>query len=133
MFLLGKLLGVIAVQRTLSDTSVFQQFLVGTARLILLSVLTAFMVGILLVGGFYAIHMALVSYGLTADAACIVVACVAALITIMLILFIQAQLHKLQNTLQRLLRQQAPIASRATEIVEAFVQGLMTPTPTKKD
>ena len=128
MLLLGKLLGIVALQRSLPDATSFRQFLVGVAVTLLLIIIASFMIGGLMIAWLYGIYLLLVAYGLTHDAACVSVITVALLLTMMLLLAIYAQVHKLNTMLCRLLPHKSPVASRISEVADSFVNGLMAGT-----
>lgn len=127
MLSLGRILGVLAIHRSLSDTSHFQKFLARAGNFILLTVVSAFMVGAVMVGALFMLHHTLISYGLTTDVANLSVAAFALLMTLVLVLAVNLQLQKLQESLHEVLRRQSPIPSKITETAEAFIHGLTTP------
>lgn len=131
MFPLGRLLGILAVKKTL-DTAVFHELLTGAMLTILLTVVTALMLGILIVGGLYGTYAGLMSYGLTHDAAIIMVSSLAVLLTVVLILLIRVQINKMHGMIKNLFRQQSPIASHITDVAQSFMAGLSESAPVSK-
>ena len=112
MFPLGKLLGAFMLQRSLSsDTAHFQRFLEEAGKFILMAVVTAFMVGALLIGALYAARVALMDYGLTHEAATLTVAAVAIVMTLAMVSAMNAQLQRMKLLLHKVLRQQSPLAA----------------------
>lgn len=124
MLSLGRLIGLFVIHRNLSDTSHFEQFLVGAGKFLVLTVVTAFMVGALLVGGLFMLYDYFVNAGMTVEASNIAIAAFAIFVTLLLVMAVNAQLQKLQRMLQGLVRRQSPIPSKVTDVAEAFMQGL---------
>jgi len=128
---LGKLLGIVMVQRTLSTTALFQQFLWGIAVFIIFTVIAGALLSALLIGGLCAAYHALVLYGLEPQAAQVTIATLTLLIAVIIGAILYVKIHRLHAALPHLLRAQSPIAARINEVTDSFLDGLMNP-PSKR-
>lgn len=95
----------------------FQRLLSGVMVVTGLTVISSMLVGTMLIGGFYAAYFAFLHYGWEPQ--------IAILLTGALVTSITATFITLTVMCLRRLRQM-PMASRTSEVVDAFFDGLMT-------
>ena len=123
MFALGKLLAMVAVQRSLSDISSIRQFLVGVGMCLVLALIGALLGAALLIGGLYMIHNLLVTNGLTPEAADLAVVAIILLLILIVVLMINVRINRLHSLAHDIIRQHNPVASKINQTAEAFMSG----------
>ena len=137
MSLLGKIIGVMMAKRTIADvTPMFHRLLVGIAAIVVLSILSSLLAGVLMLGLIYAAFTALVNHGLEPEAAMMIIGAVIVILTAFMVNQIFVSIKKIKHIPAQVLPKQNPLADRATKAGYAFIDGFMsgppaTPTPTE--
>ncbi len=121
--MLNKILALLALQHSSSNSLLFQQLLVGVGAVIFLSLTTAFLTSVLIAGAVCLGYNLLVSYGLNEHAAMFALG-----ILLLIILLITActagyYARKIKQISKQLLAIENPIASRVSNLVSAFIDG----------
>ncbi|MDP9128053.1 MAG: hypothetical protein M3N08_07335 [Pseudomonadota bacterium] len=125
--MLGKLLRLATVGSSFASVGLLHRLLSGLATVVVLALATAFMVCVLLIGGFYLGYLGLVHYGLDPIVAGVAIGGVACLVTIGLILALVAQLKKMKSLSHPNSFIPHVALPTATGIVHAFFDGLLSP------
>lgn len=126
MSVLGKVLGLISVGKAFSVTPMYKKFLSGVAAVAALTVISGMMIGTLLVGSLYAAYKGFLYSGMDPQAALIVTAGIAIIVTIVLIATTISYLRSLFDVPKRLLQAESPMASQVGGLADAFFDGLLT-------
>lgn len=123
---IGKLLGLLTFGRMYAKTLIFQKFLSGIAAAVALTIVSGMMVGTLLIGGLYALYALLLHFGLPVFNAMFTTGAVAFGVTALLIAVTAQCLQKLLVIPKDFIQAEAPLASRVSNVADAFVDGLLT-------
>lgn len=121
--MLEKLLGLATIGSTFASVSLLHRFLMRLAIVLALTIISALMAGALLIGLFYGLYSVLTSYGLSPDAALVVVGILILIITASLITFTMYQLRMIKNLQPSPLRSTFPGFSFISELGESFLEG----------
>lgn len=141
MLALGRLLGLVAVRRSLSDNPLIHQFLVRAGACVGMLIVASFLIGALLVGGLFMAYGALLAHGLTPDASMVAVVGITLLLVVILLQAISAQFHRMHHMVHDIVRSQAPLSGvtdAVSDMADAFMRGFnsssrSTPRLVKKD
>lgn len=130
--MIGKLMGLASIGSSLANIALLQRFLGDIVSIIALTILSAMMTAMLLIGCFYGAYAGLTDYGLNPVVASVTVAGIALLLTALLIGLTVRKLRQLHE-LPKHLRAGIPPFSRTGTIVHAFLEEFMKqPSPMKK-
>jgi hypothetical protein len=121
-----KFFGLAVMGKSLIETVFYQRVLSKFAVLIMLAVVTGIMAGILAAGIFYMVYQLLVRNGLEPDVALIVIGVAVAAALAVSAALTAGTIRQMQRVLQPF----SPIYSGASDIADAFVSGLLTPSRT---
>lgn len=124
MPMLNKLLGVATLGSTWGSVVVLSRFVSGAARLVALTIITAFLCCLLLLAGFAVVYYGLVSYGLEPYVAAVAVALMIFLTTVILGILTLTHIQKLRDLMRRRLSPSASLPSRVEGLANAFLDGL---------
>jgi hypothetical protein len=122
-----KLLGTATVGSAMAVASagLLQRFLSGLASIVILSIVSAFMLCVLLAGGFSMAYVCLVHYGLDPYAAGITVGIAAFFITIALVVATIAQIRQLRGLPHRSLDKYRSHWPDIANVADAFIDGFL--------
>lgn len=126
---LGAILGLISLGRVFAATPLYKRFLSGVAAVICLTIVTGMVSGALLIGLFYGVYELFLLNGLESTPALITTFALGVLTLVVLVMCTLSHLRSLLDVPKMLMEHQHPIASRATSIAQAFIEGF-TSTPT---
>ncbi|MBV8938606.1 MAG: hypothetical protein JO089_02040 [Alphaproteobacteria bacterium] len=129
---LGKLIGIVSMGKAFSTLPLLHRLLSGIVTLAILGVITAMMLGALLVGGMYLFYRMLLEHGLEQSAALLMVGGISVLVTLILAAVTAAYARRLMD-LPRQIAGHGGIASKFTGIADSFVEGLLTHKVERKD
>jgi len=123
--MIGKLIGVATVGSTLASVGLLHRFLSGIAKIVILSVISAFMLCALMAGSFYMAYFFLVHYGLDPYAAGITVGIAASLITLALVVLTIIQFRQLHDLTHRSLHPYRAGFPEIGNVAHAFIDGFL--------
>jgi hypothetical protein len=126
---LGTILGIISLGRSFAGTSLYRKFLSGVAVVICMMIVTGMIAGALLLGAFYGVYQGFMYYGMESTPALIATFGLGAMVFAILVMLTLNHLRSLVSIPQMLVRDENPIASRATDMVQAFIDGFRQPAP----
>jgi hypothetical protein len=130
MSVLSKVVGLWMLGRTASTSAIlFQRLLAGLAAIAVLAVVTAILIGVLMVGLLYLMYTYLVAHGLEPNVAMLVVGGVTLAFLALTVAYIVAYWRKVRSVPQQLVRMNAPISTRLHDVVDAFMSGMSDPVP----
>lgn len=127
---LGAILGLISLGRAFAGTPLYKRFLSGVAAVVCLTIVTGMVAGALLIGLFYGVYELFLHNGLAQTPAIFTTFALGLLTLVVLVMCTLSHLRGLIDVPKLLLQYQSPLASRATTIVQAFIDGITTPTAT---
>jgi len=127
--MLEKLLGLATIGSTFASISLLHRFLSRLAILIALIIVTSIMTGVLLAGIFYGIYEGLTYYGLTHDAALLLVAALVLILTASLFGLTLSRIRQLREIAPSPVNQTFPSLGHIAAVAEAFVDGFLTRQP----
>jgi len=123
----GKLAAIVLMRKTASARiPLFQRLLVGVTAVLTLALLTAFLVGTLIVGCVYFIYQQLVEQGIEPGTVLVSLAVFIILLIVAFGLGVMLWARRVRDLPKEMLVAEAPIAHRVNGIVNAFVDGLLT-------
>jgi len=126
--MIGKLIGLASIGSSLANLAMVQRFLEGLIGVIVLSIVGAAMTSMLLIAGLYGSYRGLTYYGLDHEAALVMIASVAVLLTAAVIGFTLARLRHLREISLCALPQEFPHLAHIPSVINAFLEGLTKPT-----
>lgn len=131
--MLEKLLGLATIGSTFASVSLLHRFLTRLATVLALTIISALMTGVLLIGVFYAIYLGLTTNGLTHEAALLIVGALVLALTAGLICITLRQLHIIKSLQPSPMKQTFPGLSFVGSIAEAFLDGFSCHTKKKHE
>jgi hypothetical protein len=127
MSYIEKMLGIAGIGTTFvnvsTNVSILRQFMAGVTIVLALTAISCTLLGGLIAVGFYAFYLALVHYGLDADAALITVSSTAFLVILALGAIAAARWRELRE-MPKLLNIEMLGIGKAGRLVDAFLAGL---------
>jgi hypothetical protein len=130
--MLEKLLGLATIGSTFASVSLLHRFLSRLAIVLALTIISALMAGVLLIGMFYGLFCLLTAYGLTHATSLILVGMLVFILTAALVLVTLQQLRQIKSLQPSPFKQTFPSLSYIGSIAEAFMQGLSTHSKTER-
>lgn len=126
MSTIGKLLGVVSLGSAFTATPMYKKFLSGVAAVAGLTVISGMMIGTLLVGLLYATYRGFIYSGMNPQAALIVTAGIAGIVTIVLVAATISYLRSLFDVPKQLMQAESPVTTQVAGLANAFFDGLLT-------
>ncbi len=123
LLMLEKLLGLATIGSTYASLSLLHRFLVRLVAVLALTIISALMTGVLLMGLFYGLYCALISYGLVPDAAIILVGILMFVLTASLVCATISQIKKIRGLHPSPLYANLPGYSLISSLLESFMEG----------
>ena len=127
MPVIDKLLSLATVGSAVANTTLLPRLVSGLTGILALTVIAALMGGTLLISGFYAIYIALVSYGLDTRAAAVTVALLIFVTMAITLCLLVIRVRHLKELSHYEIRRDLPGLSQVIKVAEAFMEGLLTP------
>lgn len=127
--MIGKLLGIATVGSSLASVGLLHRLLSGIMTVVVLAVVTAFMICVLLAGGFYMGYICLIHYGLDPTVAGVTVGGIALVITIVLVAVTASQMQRLKDLSHPTTFMPHLALPTVSGLVDAFLDGLLTRHP----
>ena len=126
--MLGKIAGMILLQRTVSASStLLESLLAGMAAIAVLALIATLLFASLIMGGIYVGYQALLASGFTAQAAALVTGGVIFCLLIVAVVAIIACIRKIRGIPKRLVTNEAPMINIVSQIADAFTEGFRKP------
>lgn len=129
MHSLQKLLAIAGVVRSVYGRFVIQHLLSQAVIVIGLSIVSAILVSVLLIGGFVVAYHALLNHGLTVEQAALAVAGLITLLTALSISQTFRAVRRMRNMPHNMVSNKSPISLRAGEVVDSFLEGFLNDSP----
>ena len=120
----SRLLGIAAVGASIAKARLVQRFVNDLANVITLAIVTGFMAGALLIGGFYIAYQGLVHYGLEPFAAQVLIAITGTLAVLILLAMTASYLRRLKTIPGQIIHAEFPLSSRLNGLADSFLDGL---------
>ena len=128
MRLLGKLLGLWVIGRTVSSTTpLIMRLISAVAAIAALAAVGMLVFAILMVGGVWATYNQLVAHDFTQGQASAMIGAGLVIILVGLVIAVQQYMERVHLTLRKIAFAQAPVGSRVSGIFEQFTKGYSTP------
>ncbi len=123
--MLGKLLGVATVGSALASVGLLHRFLSNIVTIVILSIVSGFMLSVLITGGFYLAYLGLVHYGLDPCVAGITVGIMIFLVTAALVIFVIARLRQMRDLMHSSSHSHGADLLDMGNVVIAFIEGFL--------
>ncbi len=130
--MIEKIMSVVSIGGTVANVALLQRFLSGVTVVVALTVISAFMIGLMLTGLFGALYFCLVHYGLLPEIAALMVALFALLMTITLAVIVILRVKHLRGLPSQMLRKDLSSLAPLGEVLESFINGFMSRGPSIK-
>jgi len=131
--MLDKLIGLTTIGSTLAGLTMLQRFLAGVTGVLALTVVSALMSGLILMGGFITAYFTLVHYGVEPMLAALTVTSATCMVTALLIIFTLIKVRRLKEMSQHHLYRDVPSLAHIGDIASAFIKGLKASPVTRRD
>lgn len=126
--LLGKIAGLILLQRTVSaSSSLLEKLLAGMAAIAVLALIATLLFGSLLLGGVYIGHQTLLASGFPEQTANLITGGIVLCLFLIAIIGIILCIQKIRDIPKRLIKNEAPAVNAVGNVVDAFVEGFRKP------
>lgn len=133
MGLLGKLLGLWVIGRTVSSTTpLILRLISSVAAIAALAAVGMLVFATLLVGGIWAAYNQLLAYDYTQGQASAMIAAGLVIVLVGLVIAVQQYMARINHTLRKMAFAQAPVGSRMSYIFDEFTKGYNTPPAPKR-
>lgn len=124
---MDKFLGLATVGSAVANAALLHRLVSNLTNILALTLVGAFMGGVLLSGGFFAIYFGLVHYGFAPYVATMTVAALIVMTMAVIFFLIAFRMRQLRELSRYSLRRDLPGLSQIAKIAEAFMEGLSTP------
>jgi hypothetical protein len=123
--MIGKLMGLATVGSSLANVTLLHRFLASATSVVALTMISAFMCCVLLIGIFGATYISLVHYGLDPYAAAITVALIMIIMTGGCVSLTIIRLRQLREIPHHNMHRDIPGMSHISSIADAFMKGFL--------
>jgi|GEM_PF-3521134 hypothetical protein len=127
MSFIDKLVGLATVGSAVANTTVLHRVASGLTGILALTMIASLIGGALLIAGFYGVYLGLVYYGLNPYAAAVTVALLTIATLAILLLLLAVRLRHLKELSHYEVQRDLPGMSQIVKVVDAFMEGLLTP------
>lgn len=126
MLTAGKMIGALWANRNRSNaTPLIDELLSGIATIVGLALLAALFTGVLAIGAFFFLYRVLVENGLQPEAAMLSVGGLVVICVGVLLALLQRSIRATKTLPLKIMQAQSPVASRAQQVGNAFLDGLL--------
>ncbi len=124
-----KLLAIVSIGQNIYGKWLFRRLLLGMIVVTGLTIVTAMIIGTTLIGGLYATYLALLHFGYDPHSAVLIVVVLSVAIAGTLIILTLMFFSHLRSMPRKLMKTKSPALSEASEVVNAFLEGLIGSAP----